>query len=89
MPRITNAKVQVRLAEFKPLPADYFGNNAAIQCPACSKYPVLLIARQDQRGSSESNPAECRGCGAKIYIADDLNRNAIEILTVAVERERH
>lgn len=69
------------------LRADCYGNNAAIECPRCLSYPVLLIALPNQRGSSSSNPAVCRHCGAKIYIIDDLSnesQNGLEIVNLAI-----
>lgn len=49
------------------VPGDTFGNNVAFECPQCC-HPILAIARKDQRGSSEENPARCRGCGARYVL---------------------
>jgi len=75
---ITGAVVQVA-GTGEEVSSDCFGNNAAIECPSCHAHPVLLIARPHQRGSSSSKPAECRKCGARIYIAEDLGAGSMEI----------
>jgi predicted RNA-binding Zn-ribbon protein involved in translation (DUF1610 family) len=49
------------------VPCDAFGNNVALRCPHCG-HPVLAIAREHQRGSDVTNPAECRQCGFKGWI---------------------
>jgi hypothetical protein len=83
VPTITNAAV--RIAETgQVLRADCFGNNAAIECPKCCAYPVLLIARPNQRGSSVANPGVCRHCGCRTYIVDDLAQEELQIVNVAV-----
>jgi hypothetical protein len=46
---------------------DPFGNNLAFLCRSCS-HPILAIARENQRGSSEDNPAKCRRCGTSHFI---------------------
>ncbi|HLM69655.1 MAG TPA: hypothetical protein VK358_19085 [Longimicrobium sp.] len=43
-------------------------------------YPVLIIARPNQRGSSSINPARCRRCGCGIFIVDDLRADRLDIL---------
>jgi len=45
---ITGAVVRVA-SSGQVVPADCFGNNAAVECPACLCYPVLLIARPKMR----------------------------------------
>lgn len=62
--------------------SDCFGNNAAIECPKCRNYPVLLIARQYQKGSSSENPGVCRHCGANIFIVSNLEEDVIEVLRI-------
>lgn len=47
--------------------ADPFGNNVAFACPNCS-HPVLAIALDDQRGSDEEHPTECRGCHRSYFL---------------------
>lgn len=54
----------------KKIAADPYGNNVAFECFQCG-HPVLAIARENQRGSKESNPAECRGCHVKYVIEGD------------------
>lgn len=49
------------------LPADPHGNNIAFQCWVCG-YPVLAVALDNQRGSDEDHPAECRGCGTGYFL---------------------
>jgi len=41
--RITDAVVRVAATK-QVVRADCYGNNAAVECPACLGYPVLLIA---------------------------------------------
>ena len=84
MPSITNALVRVKDEKGPALRADCFGNNAAVECPCCRKYPVLLIALENQRGSSSRNPARCRSCGAKVYILNKLDEKKIEVVDVGV-----
>jgi hypothetical protein len=43
-------------------------------------YPVLIIARENQRGSSPSNPARCRRCGSGFFIVDDLTLDRLDVL---------
>ena len=47
--------------------ADAHGNNVAFCCMACG-FPVLAVALANQRGSDESHPATCRGCGRQYYL---------------------
>ena len=46
---------------------DPHGNNLAFVCEACG-YPILAIARDYQRGSSEDYPVECKGCGLAYFL---------------------
>ena len=84
MATITGAVVRVATSG-QVVPADCFGNNAAVECPACLCYPVLLIARADQRGASSANPGKCRHCGARIHITDDVAQDELRIVNLAVE----
>ena len=79
---ITGAVVLVQESG-QELRSECFGNNAAIECPSCLKYPVILIARRYQRGSSARNPGICRNCGCGIYITADLSHGPLTVLTVA------
>lgn len=47
--------------------ADAHGNNVAFCCMDCG-HPILAIALENQRGSDEEHPAECKGCGAKYFL---------------------
>ncbi len=47
--------------------ADAFGNNVAFSCPACL-HPVLATALENQRGSDEEHPSECKGCGRRYFL---------------------
>ena len=47
--------------------ADPFGNNLAFLCQSCS-HPILAIALENQRGSSEESPVQCRRCGASYFL---------------------
>lgn len=85
MAKITNAKVYMHGTN-EQIPCDCFGNNAAIECPACHAQPVLLIARVDQRGSSPSKSATCRSCKARIHIMDDLSQDELNTININVLR---
>ena len=66
---ITNAEViLVHAGEERALAGDCWGNNAAVECPACKGYPVLMTARPGWRGSREDRPAECRKCNARVWM---------------------
>jgi hypothetical protein len=82
MATITDAVVRVRETG-QGIRADCFGNNAAIECPKCY-YPVLLIARPDQRGSAANNPGICRHCGCRVWVLDDTTPNALLLVNVAI-----
>lgn len=64
------------------LRGDAFGNNAAINCPACG-HSILFVALENQKGSSESHPATCIGCKKSYYIEVPENRELI------IVREKH
>ena len=64
-------------ADGRKLKADSFGNNIALVCPDCQEYPVLVIAREHQRGMKEENPAICRGCNSKFIVTVDSNHRRI------------
>lgn len=86
MPSITDAVVRMA-GSGQVLRSDCFGNNAAVECPKCLNYPVLVIARPTQRGSSAANPGRCRRCGCGIYIVDDLNVDRLDVLDLDVVDE--
>lgn len=63
--------------------ADASGDNLAFCCMTCG-HPVLASSLENQRGSDEEHPTECKGCGIqyfldiriraeKIYIHDVIN----------------
>lgn len=62
--------------------ADAFGNNLAFACEACG-HPVLAIARKNQRGSDESHPTKCRGCGRGYFL--DVREGAEKLYIHALE----
>lgn len=80
---ITNAVVLDQ--DNRKIVSDCFGNNAAIKCPKCQNYPVLLIARPNQRGSNSENPSICQSCGAHIFIISNLKPVIIEVLKIKYE----
>ncbi len=83
MATITNAVVRIQESG-QSLRSDCFGNNAAIECPRCLRYPVLLVARPNQRGSSADNPGVCRHCGCSVYITEDVAQEQLDTFTVTV-----
>jgi hypothetical protein len=82
MATITNALV--RTTNGQTVKSDCFGNNIAVECPACLSYPVLIIARSTMRGSSADNPSPCRRCGARWYITDNLEQDQLPVINLAV-----
>jgi hypothetical protein len=87
MPSITDAAVRM-LGTGQVLRSDCFGNNAAVECPKCLSYPVLIIAVRNQRGSSPVNPGRCRRCGCGVFIVDDLNVDRLDVLDLDVVDEQ-
>jgi hypothetical protein len=84
MAKVTDAQVRVE-STGRSVRSDCFGNNAAIECPCCRAYPILLIARPYQRGSSPKNPACCRSCGCRVHIVDEVGtRVRLPVLTIAL-----
>lgn len=53
--------------EGNQIQADSHGSNTAFCCLNCG-HPILAIAREHQRGSSEACPAKCKGCGTPHFI---------------------
>lgn len=49
------------------LDADAHGNNVAFSCPLCG-CPVLATALENQRGSDQHHPANCKGCGTGYFL---------------------
>jgi len=49
---------------------DAYGNNVAFKCRGCG-HPMLaiIIPEQNKRGSTPDNPAKCRHCGWRCWIA--------------------
>jgi hypothetical protein len=86
MTKITDAVVRL-IGTGQVLRSDCQGNNAAVECPKCLSYPVLIIARPNQRGSSATKPGRCRRCGCGIFIVDDLNADYLEIIDLDVVDE--
>jgi len=84
MATITDAAVRVK-ATGQTLRSDCFGNNAAIECPKCLAYLVLLIAWENQRGASLENPGVCRHCGCRVYIVDDVRQDNLSVVNVAIQ----
>ncbi len=54
------------------VPADCFGNNAAILCPGCKSVPLLLIARPNQRGSNKEHNVTSK-CGMKVWMSSAVD----------------
>jgi hypothetical protein len=86
MPTITDAVVRM-VGTGQVLRSDCFGNNAAVECPKCLSYPVLIIARPNQRGSSPANPSRCRRCGCSVFIVDDLSADQFDIIDLDIVEE--
>jgi hypothetical protein len=86
MPSVSDAVVRVKKTG-QVLRADCFGNNAAVECPRCFSYPILLIALRDQRGSHAGNPSECRHCGCKVFITDNLETKNLSVLNLEIVEE--
>ena len=50
-----------------PVLCDPFGNNVAIRCPSCGG-PVLVVLRENQRGSTQEHPSVCPACESRIWV---------------------
>ncbi len=57
---------------------DAHGNNAAICCPSCG-YPILFVARKNQKGSDRSHATQCAGCG-KLFFIEVIESKKVIIL---------
>lgn len=86
MATITDATVRLEESG-QVLRSDCFGNNAAIECPRCLKYPLLLVARTNQRGNSRTKPGICRHCGSRVYIIEDVAEERLHAVTLAFADE--
>lgn len=64
--------------------ADPFGNNLAFECLGCA-HPVLAVALENQRGSSEKNPAQCRGCGLCYFLDVRIDAEKIYVHRVLAQ----
>jgi hypothetical protein len=64
--------------------ADCFGNNAAVECPRCLEYPVLLVALPNQHGASQTNPGVCRHCGCQLFILGNVSPGNLDIINVQI-----
>ena len=51
-----------------PILCDAHGNNAAIRCPGCSS-PILIVARENQKGSDEAHTTQCISCGVVVWVS--------------------
>ena len=80
--KITDFLVMDSLGE--EIPADPHGNNVAFECVICG-HPVLAVALEDQRGSDEKHPAECRGCGTGFFL--DVRMRAQKLYIHDVQEE--
>ncbi len=60
--------------------ADAQGNNIAFNCFECG-HPVIAIARDNQKGSDELHPAECKGenCSASFVLQINTNMKKMSI----------
>ena len=47
--------------------ADPHGNKLAFCCMRCG-HPVLAVSLENQRGSDEAHPADCRACNARYFL---------------------
>ena len=62
----------------KAVAVDAHGNNVAIICPGCREQPLLIIAREHQRGGDKRKPATCEACGANYWAeVDDANERLV------------
>lgn len=80
MPKITNAKVQLENGQV--VESDTHGNNFAILCPNCNQFPILFIARKNQKGSCINNPAVCKHCNSSYYIKSDLEKDELSVVLI-------
>jgi len=64
--------------------ADPFGNNLAFTCMGCG-HPILAIALENQRGSSESSPVPCKGCDASYFMDIRVHAKKIYVHTATAQ----
>lgn len=83
MTKITNAKVQ--LENGVVVKSDTYGNNFTILCPNCNQFPILFVARKNQKGSNTNNPSICQNCQSSYYIVSDLNKE--ELSEVLIKKQ--
>jgi hypothetical protein len=76
MTKVTDAIIKTE--EGKTIIADALGNNIAILCPNCKRNPLLIIARENQKGSTVHNPATCSVCRKSYYIISDLSLDELK-----------
>lgn len=62
--------------------ADAHGNNIAFSCPACG-HPVLSVTLDNQRGSDEEHPADCKGCGERYFLSLRLQSKKLYVLALS------
>jgi len=80
MSKVTNAIVKTD--DGHKIEADTFGNNIAIICPNCKSQPILLIARENQRGSSLHHAATCSQCQCSYYILSNLIADELQEIII-------
>jgi DNA-directed RNA polymerase subunit RPC12/RpoP len=66
--------------EGDPVLCDAYGNNVAFKCRNCG-HPMLAIVlpKQNRRGSTPDNPAVCRHCGSRFWVAADTTKKLLRI----------
>lgn len=62
--------------------ADAHGDNIAFSCPAC-EHPVLSSTLDDQPGSDEEHPAECKGCGEQYFLSIRYQSKKLYVLALS------
>ncbi|MCW9095267.1 MAG: hypothetical protein OQJ93_07185 [Ignavibacteriaceae bacterium] len=79
---ITGSKIKTE--DGQDVKADAFGNNIAIICPNCKSFPILLIARANQKGSDLQHSTHCNNCGKSYYIISNLNEKELKEIILKV-----
>ena len=60
---------------------DAYGNNVAIACPSC-KHPLILVARNNMKGSASTRPAVCRNCDKAYYLVVQEDKKLIKLKNI-------
>lgn len=67
----------------RPVRCDAHGNNAALNFPECGHAILAVLHDGNQRGAKESNPAECRNCGLRVWVQVSLPEETLSVHVIS------